>query len=305
MKKVIALILTGIMCLSVLTGCGSKKSEEQQAREEIQQHLEEEAAADGVDLQGMVEQEAADSQARTESREQERAEREQAHQNANEQYDALIEQEFDALLAATTYTDTMAHAEAVNNYWAEKNTALGGKEQDATHLAEKYYTAKALYVSVNDRDNYDYVYWYVDKNDETKVMLLLFNADEGSNKTDCMFVRPDGGTCKLNLLDYFAIDNLSDIASVFDDRVWVSSLIGDYLFDITGDTAQLLEKRDPSSAEQSNYNMNDLWTANYGPASDADFNDLIIKSLEGWTYVGTTRFDQAFAKGEDGHFIKK
>lgn len=305
MKKAITLILTGIMCLSVLTGCGGKKSEEQQAREEIQQHLQDEAAADGVDLQGMVEQEAADSQARTESREQERAEREQAHQNANEQYDALIEQEFEALLAATTYNDTITHAETVNNYWAEKNAALGGKEQDATHLAEKYYTAKALYVSVNDRDNYDYVYWYVDKNDETKVMLLLFNADEGSNKTDCMFVRPDGGTCKLNLLDYFAIDNLSDIASVFDDRVWVSSLIGDYLFDITGDTAQLLEKRDPFSAEQSNYNMNDLWTANYGPASDADFNDLIIKSLEGWTYVGTTRFDQAFAKGEDGHFIKK
>ena len=304
MKKLIALTLVGIMSLSILAGCGGK-SEEQQAREEIQQHLEEEAAADGVDLQGMVEQEAADSLARTESREQERAEREEARQNADEQYDALIEREFEALLAATTYNDTIAHAEAVNNYWAEKNAALGGKEQDATHLAEKYYKAKALYVGVNDRGNYDSVYWYVDKNDETKVMLLLFNADEGSNKTDCMFVRPDGGTCKLNLLDYFAIDNLSDIASVFDDRVWVSSLIGDYLFDITGDTAQLLEQRDPFSAEQSSYNMNDLWTANYGPASDADFNDLIIKSLEGWTFVGTTRFDQAFAKGEDGHFIKK
>ena len=303
MKKLIALTLVGILSLSMLAGCGGK-SEEQQAREEIQQHLEDEAAADGVDLQGMVEQEAADSLARTESREQERAEREQAQQNANEQYDALIEQEFDALLAATTYNDTIAHAEAVNNYWAEKNTALGGQEQDATHLAEKYYKAKALYVSVNDRDNYDSVYWYVDKNDETKVMLLLFNADEGSNKTDCMFVRPDGSTCKLNLMDYFAIDNLSDIASVFDDRVWVSSLIGDYLFDITGDTAQLLEQRDPFSAEQSDYNMNDLWTANYGPASDADFNDLIIKSLEGWTYVGITRFDQVFVKGEDGHYRK-
>ena len=177
--------------------------------------------------------------------------------------------------------------------------------QDATHLAEKYYKAKALYVGVNDRGNYDHVYWYVDRNDETKVMLLLYNADEGSNKTDCMFVRPDGSTCKLNLMDYFAIENLSDIASVFDDRVWVSSLIGDDLFDITGDTAQLLEKRDPFSAEESNYNMNDLWTANYGPASDADFNDLIIKSLEGWTYVGTTRFDQAFAKGEDGHYHER
>ena len=305
MKKAIALILAGAMCLSVLTGCGSQKSQEQQAREEIQQHLQEEASVDGVDLQGMVKQEAADSQARTEAKEQERAEKEQAHQNADEQYDARIEQEFEALLAAATYDETIAHAEAVNRCWAEKNAALGGKEQDATHLSEKYYKAKALYVGVGDREDYDSVYWYADKNDETKVMLLLFNADEGANKMDCMFVRPDGSTCKLNLMDHFAIENLSDIASVSDDSVWVSSMIGDYLFDITGETAKLLEKHDPFTAEQSDYNMNELWTADYGPASDADFNDLIIKSLEGWTYVGTTRFEQAFVRGEDGHFIKK
>lgn len=35
--------------------------------------------------------------------------------------------------------------------------------QDATHLAEKYYKAKALYVGVNDRGNYDHVYWYIDR----------------------------------------------------------------------------------------------------------------------------------------------
>ena len=81
-KKLIARTLVGMMRLSLLPGCGGK-SEEQQARDEIQQHQVDEAVEDGFDLQGMAEQEAADSQARAESREQERAEREQANQNAN------------------------------------------------------------------------------------------------------------------------------------------------------------------------------------------------------------------------------
>ena len=305
MKKRTTLILVGIICTSVLTGCSSKSSAQQQAAAAIGQHLQEEAAADDVDLQGMLKRDDADSQSRTEAKERERAEKEQVRQNANERYDALIEQEFEALLAAATSRETIAHAEAVNRYWAEKNAALGRKEQDATHLEEKYYKAKALYVDASSRGDYDYVYWYADKNDDSNVMLLLFNADEGFNKTDCMFIRPDGSECKLNLTDYFAIDHLSDIASVFDDRVWVSSQIGDYLFDLTGDAARLLEKHDPFSAPQSDYDRNDLWTANYGPASDEDFNDLIIKSLEGWTYVGAVRFSQAFVKGEDGHYHRR
>ncbi len=49
MKKRIALVLIGMISLSMLTGCGSKKTEEQKAKEEIRQHLQEEAASAGAE----------------------------------------------------------------------------------------------------------------------------------------------------------------------------------------------------------------------------------------------------------------
>lgn len=48
MKKSAVLLLAVVLCFGVLTGCG--KSDEQAAQDEIAQHLREEAAADGVDL---------------------------------------------------------------------------------------------------------------------------------------------------------------------------------------------------------------------------------------------------------------
>ena len=53
MKKLIAIVIVGIMSLSLLTGCGGKKTEEQQAVEEIRQHMQDEAAEDGVMIEGI------------------------------------------------------------------------------------------------------------------------------------------------------------------------------------------------------------------------------------------------------------
>lgn len=56
MKKILVMVLVGVIGMSIFTGCG--KSEEEKANDEIAQHLRDEAAADGVDLDKMVEEEA-------------------------------------------------------------------------------------------------------------------------------------------------------------------------------------------------------------------------------------------------------
>ena len=55
MKKLFVMVLVGIMAMSVLTGCG--KSEEEKAMDEMASHIIEEAAADGVDLKKVLEEE--------------------------------------------------------------------------------------------------------------------------------------------------------------------------------------------------------------------------------------------------------
>lgn len=55
MKKLLVMILVGVMTMSVLTGCG--KSEEEKAMDEMASHIIDEAAEDGVDLEEMLEEE--------------------------------------------------------------------------------------------------------------------------------------------------------------------------------------------------------------------------------------------------------
>ena len=56
MKKILAMVLVGVIGMCIFTGCG--KSEEEEAMDEIADHLRDEAAADGVDIDKMVEEEA-------------------------------------------------------------------------------------------------------------------------------------------------------------------------------------------------------------------------------------------------------
>ena len=55
MKKLFVMVLVGFMAMSVLTGCG--KTEEEKAMDEMASHIIEEAAADGVDLKKVLEEE--------------------------------------------------------------------------------------------------------------------------------------------------------------------------------------------------------------------------------------------------------
>ena len=56
MKKILVMVLVGVIGMSIFTGCG--KSEEEKANDEIAQHLRDEAAEDGVDIDKMMEDDA-------------------------------------------------------------------------------------------------------------------------------------------------------------------------------------------------------------------------------------------------------
>lgn len=55
MKKMLLMLLVGVIGVNMLTGCG--KSDEGKAVDEIAQHVRDEAAADGVDIDKMLEEE--------------------------------------------------------------------------------------------------------------------------------------------------------------------------------------------------------------------------------------------------------
>ena len=121
MKKLIALVLIGLISLSMLTGCGSKKTEEQKAREEIMQHLQEEAASAGVDLKTEVEKEASEAVAAMNSRAQERESKQASKQELDSYYDPLLQAEYDALIAAATAEEAKAHGQRYNELIKERN----------------------------------------------------------------------------------------------------------------------------------------------------------------------------------------
>lgn len=57
MKKILILLILGVLSIGVITGCG--KSEEEKAADEIADHIRDEASKDGVDIDKMLEEEQA------------------------------------------------------------------------------------------------------------------------------------------------------------------------------------------------------------------------------------------------------
>ena len=65
MKKMLIMLLVGVMSVGMLTGCG--KTDEEKAADEIADHIRDEAAADGVDIDKMIEEEKNQYEAQIES----------------------------------------------------------------------------------------------------------------------------------------------------------------------------------------------------------------------------------------------
>ena len=116
MKKLLVMILVGVMTMGVLTGCG--KSEEEKAMDEMASHIMDEAAEDGVDLEEMLEEE---YEAYEERHEENMKEIEEHNDFA-----ALMQEEvkkpvsaWEAYMASTTSKDIIANAKEYNKAYDE------------------------------------------------------------------------------------------------------------------------------------------------------------------------------------------
>ena len=255
MKKLIAMILVTVLALMMLTGCG-RKSKEEKARNEIHQHLVDEAKTDGVDLDAMVEQEAEESLARTQAREEERETKLQTKEELNAYYDPLLQQEYDALIAATTAQETMKHGDRYNELIAERN-ALGeesgvtwGGRSNHIKLDPAAYRAKAMFLASKEYADYnDYRMYHTGtpimiSDPPDKLMLIYANTNENGNYSELVFIKEDFSVTKLDLSRYFDVDYYITLETVGDSAIEVCALgHGNwdwYLFDISSPQGTLV-----------------------------------------------------------------
>ena len=212
MKKFLVMILVAFMAMSVLTGCG--KSEEEKAMDEMASHMIDEAAADGVDLEEMLEEEYEAYEERHEQNLKEMEERKEA---------ALAKEEaakkplaaFEAYMNATTSKEIIANAKEYNNAYDEYLklangdpvqegnflTYLGNKNINykRTKIAESVYEVKAAYVDFAEKDKYEEARFYYNT-EEDLAYIALTGIDTNTGAIDEILVlNRDGSTCKIDL----------------------------------------------------------------------------------------------------------
>ena len=205
------LILTAallVLCLT-LTACG--KSEEEQAANEIYEHMKEEAAADGVDLVAVLEEEMEAYEERHEQWEEEQA--------AAQDFQALIDAALPDITAAyTRYTTATTGAEIRDaaetynelyfNYMAlaqddtQKGTLLSRLDQAISTRRELFpciYETKAAYADYADKGSVSEVRFYFDRSTDNGWMVLM-HRDETTWMFDSVKVlHKDGSVFDVNL----------------------------------------------------------------------------------------------------------
>ena len=272
MKKLFVMLLVGMMCLSAFTGCGSpnsqgsqgnQKSEEQQAMDEIRQHMVEEAAADGVDLESMIAQEMADYTSRSESRAQDREAKQASKDELDAYYNPLLQAEYDAVISSVTAEDTKAHGDRYNELIAERNAAgeasgvtWGGRS--AYLPIDNSYLSKAMFLSAQAYNAYEEYHMYHTgsvSGSKDKMLLLYANTNEYGNWSELALIHEDFSACQMDLTSLLPPEAYAQINSVSDSFVELYAIENSdyhyFLFDITGPEAVLMER----STDYSDYEI--------------------------------------------------
>ena len=252
MKRVFAFVLVMILLLS-LTACG--KSEEEQAQNEIYEHMKEEAAEDGVDLDALI----ASEQAAYEERHEEYLEEREEAQDFQTKVDPLlneIETAYAAYKAATSSADIISTAEAFNDLYNEYMalaeqapdsvqdmvTQLDHRIRRRADIAECIYMIKAAYADFADKESF-YEAWCYYSLEENNAYIALIGIDETTYVIDdIQILKTDGTICKIDLSSVVT-DTTSYISpmGVVDGLFLLNTVDNaDYLyfaFDLNGSTA--------------------------------------------------------------------
>lgn len=261
MKKALLLVVAGVMSLSLLTGCG--KSEEEKASDEIAQHLREEAAEDGVDLDEMIQ----DEMDAYEEGQQEF----QDKQASKEEFNAALAEKYDGKLGELKAKyDASTDPEEIEKTAKEYNEVLSEKAQDyydyhgfhywggareEQYILRMDYLAKIAYVTIYPeyRNDYSRIDMYTtdetvkDENsfalieDQSDVVIVLSNPDEYSN-IDKMIVIKNG--TDVMELDTGDVDGQPlEIYQVNGSEIIVipPTQFRRYVFDYSGDDMKLIK----------------------------------------------------------------
>lgn len=208
MKITMSLIIM-MMVLGGLAGCG--KSEEEKAMDEIAEHLRDEAAADGVDLDKMVEEEAEKYNSELEAGNKAIANENEFKESLKNNEIALIKEKYEIYLNATDSETAKKAAEELNKAYDEYlNAAIGEyiSEQGAYELLKRndIYAGKVtdseLQTRVNYLDNcygknYNKIKFFDDDNEN--ISILMYNETDDQIVSDVLLVYPDGTVLTPNL----------------------------------------------------------------------------------------------------------
>ena len=290
MKKATLWMMVTMMCLSVLTGCGGKTAE-QQAVEEIRQQMQKEAA---------------DYQDRTRSKAQEREEKQKVREELNAYYNPLLQAEYDAMIAADTPEDTMAHGDRYNELIEERD-ALGKEAgivwsgRSSYNPIDRSYVSKAMFLSAKEYSDYDeYTVYHrgasLTQGGRPDTLLLMYaKKDTNDNWTELMFIREDFSSCRLAFGDYIDSYGPCEITNISDSYLELCAINLDwtyFLFDISGSKAVLVDKSSDHSDDDGYrvkveaafpYEERMGESYDYKPAEDdtlEGLNKMIIKNSE-------------------------
>ena len=209
MKKILVMVLVGVIGMCIFTGCG--KSEEEKAMDEIADHLRDEAAADGVDIDKMVEEEAEKYNSELEAGNKAIANENEFKESLKNNEIALIKEKYEIYLNATDSETAKKAAEELNKAYDEYlNAAIGEyiSEQGAYELLKRndIYAGKVtdseLQTRVNYLDNcygknYNKIKFFDDDNEN--ISILMYNETDDQIVSDVLLVYPDGTVLTPNL----------------------------------------------------------------------------------------------------------
>ena len=281
MKKLFVMILAGVMAMSVLTGCG--KTEEEKAMDEMASHILEEAAADGVDLEKVLEEE---YKAYEERHEQNMKELEEKKEFALKKEEAVKEpvSAYQAYMNSTTSQDIIANAEKYNEAYDKYLELADGNQETVNQLVnylegqnnlkrtkinESVYQLKAAYVDFSEKDRYSEAWFYFNTDEDTAHIVFQGMDSETYAVNEILVLNGDGSTCEIDLSSVMTdttslVQSLGFVGNTYYIFTVDNAEYKYWEFDVSGATASGVSTSTSTVTSNEHWFMNTLEELNYG-----------------------------------------